>query len=180
MSRGDAEFAEGGERAKAELRFSPGFVGYFAVEVCLCECGSLVPVSAGEGFANFGQQVCRLLVLIPIVCRSFRRVGTAAPERLLVERVAFHGDRAHDVAAQTAVAKGQRGVFPFAVGIGVPLSRTDGFEAGSFFVFVSLPPDFASLQRSGAVKAHHLLGADVESEKRKQKKKDVSFHSMKS
>lgn len=106
-ARFEGKFAHRGERTEAKLWFACGLIGHIAIEVLRGELSRFLPVAFGECLANIFQHMSRLLVLVPIVLRTFGRVGTTAPEGLFVERVALRLDASHYVAANAAVAQGE-------------------------------------------------------------------------
>ena len=113
----DVELACCCEAAEAERLLGISLVGHHAVEVLACEQLRLLPVALGERLAYLAHHMSRLLVHVPVVGSATRGVRTAAPERLLVERDALSLNRAEHIAADIAVADGQRLRLPFGVGV---------------------------------------------------------------
>ena len=148
------EFAQGGVRTEAELRFAVGLIGHGAVEVLCRKACCLVPVAISESLAYFGQEMRRLFVGVPIVCRAFGSARAAAPEGLFIERVPFDAHRPHHVAADAAIAQRQRALLPFAVEIDGALAGADGFLAIGEAFGMSLPPCLAAFEGAGRVEVN--------------------------
>ena len=127
-------------------------VGDGTVEVLAHQLVSLLEVAVGKGLTDFGEQVSRLLVDVPIVVGTLGGIGTSSPEALLVEGDAFGLDGAHDVGSQVAVADGEGDLFPFGSIAGTPGILVDVTCSGLPELLLAVVPGQGALQRCGCVK----------------------------
>ena len=145
------KLAHGGEVTETERLFFPRFVRHGTVEVLAGKHGCLLLVAVYKRLADFIQEVCRLLVHVPIGFRSCRSVRTTTPQCLFVEGDAFRFYRTHDVRTQATVADRERLRFPSGIRI---LGRVSSrFRLGLAFPHIRCvtPPYRPVYQRSRLV-----------------------------
>ena len=135
----DIEFTHCGEVTETERLFAVIFIRCCTVEVLSCQFCRFFVITVKKSLAYVIEQMCRLLVYVPIIqCTAFG-VRTATPQCLFVECDTFSLERTKYVRTDTSVAYRQRLRFPFLVGVIVPVTCPFGFLVGPIFGLSTIP-----------------------------------------
>ena len=112
----DVGFTEGSIRTEAEGLFAIVFVTCQAIEVLASQLGGFLQVVVHECLADFGKQMSRFLVHVPIIVGTLGGVRTSSPEGLFVQGDTFGSYRAEDVATKATITDRKGTFFPITVG----------------------------------------------------------------